>query len=156
METKKPFYKSKTEISLVIGFVALLLSQILPSFGVPTEQAGQVVAEESSQLAETILTIVAALSYFAGFAARLVAKDELTITKSAAKTLIIFVGAVVLLVGVSGCVNPLYEAEHRQLINRQAAIVGELDERCADGDEQACREGLSQAAETLRTLAEEY
>lgn len=59
--------------------------------------------------------------------------------------------AALLLLG--GCAGPLFSAQQRLRVQQAAAIVGELDTRCQAGDEAACREGLSRAAETLAILA---
>lgn len=59
--------------------------------------------------------------------------------------------ALLLLAG--GCSAPLFTAEQKLLLNQSSAVVSELDTRCQAGDDQACREGLHAAAETLRRLA---
>ena len=65
--------------------------------------------------------------------------------------------SVLLLCGVlamGGCAGPLLIAEQKMLLNQSSVIVDELDRRCQAGDDAACREGLSRAAETLRILSQ--
>lgn len=148
METTKKWYKSKTEITLLIGFAALMLTQILPGAGVPTQPAGEIVAEEADTLATVILSLVAGVSYLIAFGMRLIAKDKLVA--------LLMIGVMLSGVcGLTGCFDPIYTAEHRQLIRTQAVIVTQLDKHCQAGDAEACQQGLSIAAETLQTLAAE-
>jgi len=54
-----------------------------------------------------------------------------------------------------GCNDPLYTAEHRQLIRTQTMILEALQKHCHDGDDAACRDGLDIAVDTMQILSKE-
>lgn len=60
-----------------------------------------------------------------------------------------------LMLFAAGCAEPLFTAQQRLHLAQSSIIVTELDTRCQGGDDVACREGLSRAAETLRILTQE-
>ncbi|MCE5186065.1 MAG: hypothetical protein LLF76_08075 [Planctomycetaceae bacterium] len=59
---------------------------------------------------------------------------------------------IVLLLFVAGCPHPLFTQEQQLLLQQAEPIVTELDTRCQAGDQQACTDGLHQAAITLQAL----
>lgn len=58
---------------------------------------------------------------------------------------------VLLLIG--GCTSPLFTFQQKALLSQSSIVVTELNTRCQAGDDQACKEGLAKAAETLSILA---
>lgn len=54
---------------------------------------------------------------------------------------------------VGGCAAPLFTPIQRLRLDQAVVIVEEFDSRCQAGDDQACRDGLAKAAQTLRILA---
>ena len=131
--TQKSWYKSKTIWSaLVTAAVGTLLL-----FGVGAGLEGE---EES--ITEIIMQLIAVLGAIMAFVGRVMAKKDIVA--------LLAVGVLL----VAGCGGPLYTAEHRLLIDRQAALVTELNVRCQAGDDAACRDGLDAAATTLEILSE--
>ena len=78
MEETKKWYLSKTEISAIVGFVAVALINILPMLGLDTVTAGQAVQEESGNLVEQILGVTSGVAFIVAFIGRFVAKKQIT------------------------------------------------------------------------------
>lgn len=133
----KSWYLSK---AIWGSLVAVVIGTLL-MFGVGTELEG-----EETAIVELIMQIVAVVGGVVALIGRVVAR----------KNIVPFLLIGVMLLGLAGCNDPLYTAEHRQLIRTQAVIVSQLDRHCQAGDNEACKEGLAIAAETLQTLAAEY
>ena len=55
---------------------------------------------------------------------------------------------------ISGCSKVQMSSEYRQVTEMSAINVAELNRRCQDGDSEACKEGLSEASETLSLLVD--
>jgi len=56
---------------------------------------------------------------------------------------------------ISGCNSKVQmSSEYRQVTEMSAINVAELNRRCQDGDSEACKEGLSEASETLSLLVD--
>lgn len=51
-----------------------------------------------------------------------------------------------------GCSQVTMTAPYRQTVGMSAIRVNELNERCQDGDELACKEGLAAASKTLNLI----
>jgi hypothetical protein len=51
-----------------------------------------------------------------------------------------------------GCI--LMSADHKQALTEAAIVTNMLNEKCQAGDNQACKEGLAGATETLNELVE--
>ncbi|MCE5184947.1 MAG: hypothetical protein LLF76_02335 [Planctomycetaceae bacterium] len=71
----------------------------------------------------------------------------------AAKAAVPFI-LIALVLFVAGCPNPLFTQEQQLLLQQAEPIVTELDTRCQAGDQQACTDGLHQAAITLQALTQ--
>ena len=74
----KPWYQSKTEISAIIGFVAILLVNILPMLGINSTEAGDAVQQDSGAIVDHILAIVGGIGFIVAFISRFTAKKQLT------------------------------------------------------------------------------
>ena len=55
---------------------------------------------------------------------------------------------------ISGCSKVQMSAEYRQVTEMSAINIAELNRRCQDGDDMACKEGLSKASETLNLIVD--
>ena len=77
MEELKSWWQSKTEITVLVGFLAVLLLNILPMLGVDTTAVGQAVQEESGTIVDQILVVVSGLSFLAAFVFRFTAKKRI-------------------------------------------------------------------------------
>ncbi len=53
---------------------------------------------------------------------------------------------------LAGCNQVQLSPPYRQALEISAVNVAELNKRCQGGDNEACREGLAQAAKTLELL----
>jgi hypothetical protein len=78
MEENKKWWQSKTEIAVIVGFIAVLLVNILPMIGLDTVEAGQAVQAESGELVGQILAVASGLAYIAAFVGRFVAKKRIS------------------------------------------------------------------------------
>lgn len=77
MEEKKRWWESKTEWAALIGFAVVLLVNVLPTLGIDTVAAGQVVQEESGTIIGHILAVVSAGAYAVAFYGRLKATKKI-------------------------------------------------------------------------------
>ena len=55
---------------------------------------------------------------------------------------------------ISGCSRVQMSPPYRQTVTMSAISVSELNRRCQDGDNQACKEGLSAASKTLNLIVD--
>jgi uncharacterized PurR-regulated membrane protein YhhQ (DUF165 family) len=78
MEENKKWWQSKTEIAVIVGFIAVLLVNILPMIGLDTVEAGQAVQAESGELVGQILAVASGLAYIVAFVGRFVAKKRIS------------------------------------------------------------------------------
>ena len=78
MEENKKWWQSKTEIAVIVGFITVLLVNILPMIGLDTVEAGQAVQAESGELVGQILAVASGLAYIAAFVGRFVAKKRIS------------------------------------------------------------------------------
>ena len=74
----KPWYQSKTEISILVGFIVLLLLNVLPIFGIHTVEAGTAVQQNADPIVTQLLAVIGGISYIVAFVGRLTAKKQLT------------------------------------------------------------------------------
>ena len=56
---------------------------------------------------------------------------------------------IVLTLLLVGCSDVQMSPQYSSQVRRAAIVIAELNSRCQDGDEEACRAGLSGASETL-------
>ena len=110
----KSWYLSK---AIWGSLVAVVIGTLL-MFGVGTELEG-----EETAIVELIMQIVAVVGGVVALIGRVVAR----------KNIVPFLLIGVMLLGLAGCNDPLYTAEHRQLIRTQAVIVSQLDRHCQAG-----------------------
>ena len=63
MEETKKWWQSQTEWALIIGFIVFLLVNVLPTLGVSSAPAGEVIQAESGTIIGHILNVVVAVTY---------------------------------------------------------------------------------------------
>lgn len=61
---------------------------------------------------------------------------------------------VILTIFFAGCSSVTMTPRYRYQVETAAVVVNELDQRCADGDDVACKEGLHKASETLNLIVD--
>ena len=99
---------------------------------------------EKETIVELIMQIVLVVSGVVAFVGRLTAKSKIGVW-------LLLVMMLPLAVGCNG-VN-MSSAYERQV--RQASVVAdELNDRCIDGDADACRDGLNLTSKTLKLIVE--
>lgn len=143
METKQ-WYRSKTVWAALVAMVA----GILQGFGI----AGNIASEQES-IVNAIMKLVELISIAVAIIGRLSATTKIEDTPKAGLK-----AAVVLLCAglftLSGCRAVTMGSEYRRQVEVATAAVTELDKRCQNGDEEACREGLAQSARTLSLIVD--
>ena len=139
MNGTKEWYKSKTIwASLVTVVVGSLLA-----LGVADLES------EQEAIVELIMQIVTIVSGSIALVGRIQAKRE--INGGGGINMILLC---LMLLFFAGCSKVQMSPEYRYQVESAAVIVGELDKRCSEGDETACREGLSKASETLNLIVD--
>lgn len=144
MNGTKPWYTSLTVAGAAVVTLSLV---ILPLFG------RQDVAEKVQAEQEGILAILTKIGEVIGLIlvviGRLRATKELSITTPPAILLLCFLPVLAI-----GCSKVQMSPEYRYQVESAAVIVDELDKRCSEGDEAACKAGLTKASETLNLIVD--
>jgi len=60
----------------------------------------------------------------------------------------------VVLLLVTGCSKVTMTPQYRDEVIKSALIIEQLNQRCQEGDDTACRAGLAEANETMRLLVD--
>lgn len=65
-----------------------------------------------------------------------------------------WIGFLLIILFASGCSKTYMPPEYRTAIEQSAVNLNILNDRCQDGDIEACREGCRVASETLNVIIE--
>lgn len=134
-EKSKSWYLSKT----IWGSLVAVVVGTLIMFGVTGAEG------EESAITDVIMQIVGVVGAVFALYGRIVAK----------KNIVPFLLIGVMLLGLAGCSDPLLTAEQKYHLLEATAEVNLLNERCQDGDMEACKDGLNAAAAYLNSLGGE-
>lgn len=126
---KKKWWKSKTEWAALVT-VALSLLALLGVGGLEAEK---------DTIVEIIMTFVVAVSGVVAFYGRLTAKTKIGV----------WLLLIMLLPVAVGCNGINMSQPYQRQVRQATIVVDELNGRCIDGDDAACRDGLNVAAGTL-------
>lgn len=146
METKE-WYKSKTIWSAII----IAIVGTLNLFGIDALLGEE---EAVTEIVMQVITIIASITALVG---RIQAKKKITITKKSGTsnpTATLLLLAISLSLIFSGCGKVHMSADYARQVEMAAVNCAILNERCQAGDEQACKEGLNLAAETLNLIVD--
>lgn len=132
METKKKWWKSRTEWAAVVTVGIGLLA----AFGVGGLEA------EKDEIVGLIMGIVTVVSGVTAFVGRFVAKSKIGV----------WLLLIMLLPLAAGCGDVNMSPAYARQVRQAAIVADELNQRCIDGDDAACRDGLNLTAETLRLI----
>lgn len=67
---------------------------------------------------------------------------------------LIIILAICIIAFFSGCV--CHDADTIENLQRTSDVVSELDDRCQEGDTEACEKGLSLADDILKDISDNY
>ncbi len=145
MENTKQWYKSKTIWSALVVAVIGTLSM----FGV-----GQLEGEQES-VTEFVMQLVTIISGLIALIGRVKAKTEIKSDKSGGNIMPVLICLALLM--FCGCGSKVQMTpEYSQTLQQSAINVDVLEQRCLDGDIEACQEGLTMASDTLDLLVDAW
>ena len=144
MENSKEWYKSKAVwASLVVVIVGTL-----GMFGL-----GELEGEEET-ITELVMQIVTVVSSIVALVGRVTAKSKIGSGGSAISPLLMLSLVALLALSLPGCGKVRMSPEYAQQLEMAAVNISELNSRCQSGDNEACKLGLAEAAETLNILVD--